>query len=60
MTNIHYAYLESLSMIDKPETEEELIDQAYARLIYLIDHEAVAEITNADEYLFHDQVEELN
>ncbi len=60
MTNIHYAYLEGLSMIDNPETEEDLIDQAYARLIYLIDHEAVSEITDADEYLFHDQVGELN
>ncbi len=60
MTNIHYAYLEGLSMIDRPETEEDLISQAYARLLYLIDHEAVSEITDADEYMFHDQVEELN
>ncbi len=60
MTTMHYAYLESLSMIDSPETEEDLIGQAYARLLYLIDHEAVSEITDADEYLFHDQLEELN
>ena len=58
MTQIETAYLDSLSLIDLPETEEDLIDQAYARLIYLIDHEAVEEITNAEEYLFHDQIEE--
>jgi len=60
MTTMHFAYLSCLSSIDRPETEEELIDQAYARLIYLIDHEAVSEITDVDEYLFHDQVEEDN
>ena len=49
-----------LSSIDKPETEEDLIDQAYSRLIYLIDHESVSEITDAEEYLFLDQVEEDN
>ena len=59
MTAIQYAYLSCLSSIDKPDTEEDLIDQAYARLIYLIDHDAVLEITDTDEYLFHDQVEEL-
>jgi hypothetical protein len=58
MTSLQYAYLDSLSLIDLPETEEDQIDQAYARLVYLIDHESVDEITDVDEYLFHDQMEE--
>jgi len=58
MTNMQYAYLESLSLLDLPETEEDLIDQAYARLIYIIDHEQVGDITDAEEYLFLDELEE--
>ena len=60
MTAIQFAYLSCLSSIDRPDTEEDLIDQAYARLLYIIDHEAVSEITDVEEYLFHDQVEEDN
>jgi len=59
MTQLEGAYLTSLAFIDLPETEENLIDQAYARLLYLIDNESVSDITDAEEYCFYDQVEEL-
>lgn len=58
MTWMQNAYLNSLLLADLPEMEEDLIDQAYARMVYLIDHESVDQITDAAEYLFHDQVEE--
>lgn len=59
MPELHFAYLRSLLMNDIPETEENLIDQAYARFVYLIDNDSVSDITDADEYLFHDEVEAL-
>ena len=60
MTLIQKAYLNSLLLADLPEMEEDLIDQAYARMVYLIDHESVDQITDAEEYSLLDQVEEEN
>ena len=58
MTWMQKAYLNSLLLADLPEMEEDLIDQAYARMVFLIDHESVDQITDVDEYLLLDQVEE--
>lgn len=58
MTQMQIAYLSSLSMIDIPETEEDMIGQAYARMLYIIDNDRANEITDAEEYLFLDQLEE--
>jgi len=58
MTALQIAYLDSLTLNATPETEEELIDQAYARLLYLIDNDEAESISDAQEYLFFDHQEE--